>query len=67
MKGGSNLAPRTGRPKTENPRTEKVMIYLTEEDRQRAEVARDADKKPERSFSTWLARKVSEMLRKLKK
>ncbi len=64
MKGGYSMTPRTGRPKSENPRTERVVIYLTKEDMAQAEAAREKDREPERSFATWLAQKVSEWLRK---
>ncbi len=61
------MSPKKGRPKTENPRTKHLGIMLTEADFQKAEDARAKDKKPERSLSTWAARKFSEMVEKLTK
>lgn len=58
------MAPRTGRPKTENPRYNRITVSLTDEDMELAEKAREKDKEQERTLATWLARKISEWLRK---
>ncbi len=59
------MTPRTGRPKTENPRTETISFTLTKEDKASVEEARSKDKHPERTLSTWVARKVAEMAKKI--
>jgi len=66
MKGGELLSPRTGRPKTENPRTERVSVTLTKEDIDTLKESREKDKEPEKTFVTWLSRKISELARKIR-
>ena len=61
------MAPRTGRPKTENPRSKQVCISLTEEEMEILKENREKDKEPERTFVTWLGRKVSEMAKRMAK
>ncbi len=61
------MTPRTGRPKSENPRTETILISLTPEDKAKAEEARAKDTEPERTLATWIARRVSEMVNRLTK
>jgi hypothetical protein len=65
VKGGELLTPRTGRPKTENPRTNQIGITLSDEDYQNVLEAREKDKQPEISLSTWVARKVAELAKRL--
>ncbi len=65
MKGGFNVTPRTGRPKTENPRTERISFTLTKEDMENVQEARNKDKQPDKTLSTWVARKVAEMAKKI--
>lgn len=59
------MTPRTGRPKTENPRTERISFTLTKEDMENVKEAREKDKHPDKTLSTWVARKVAEMAKKL--
>lgn len=61
------MAPRMGRPKSENPRTEKILISLTPDDMEKAKEAREKDKNPERTLAAWVARKVSEVVNRLAK
>lgn len=61
------MTPKMGRPPVENPRDKKITIRLTEEEFQQAEEARMKDKKQERSFSLWVARKFLETVSKLAK
>lgn len=61
------MAPRTGRPKSENPKSERLAIFMTKDELEEAEEARKKDKEPQKSLAAWFTKRFFEMLRKAKK
>ncbi len=61
------MTPRTGRPKSVNPRSERLAIFMTQDELKEAEEAREKDKEPQKSLAAWFTKRFFDMLRKTKK
>ena len=44
---------------------ERISFTLTKEDMENVQEARNKDKQPDKTLSTWVARKVAEMAKKI--